>query len=406
MKYSFEPEFYHDSRKGFFNIFKDKIAEILSEISESKAYLLNGCIDNKTDKSIRKIVKYLIILDDNFYFKSMRKIFYKHIKELSKEKNLPKKIKFSYMELILKCDIELALSNNSKRVAYQKIPESIIKRMYDKLEYESFIKNFVLLFNVDNSYSLGFEALKQTKFEKKLLAHLIFSNILLNEIVNLELLEIEREKGLSQGKDIYFCKNDGNSINTDNLHENFNKISNNFAFKKLKNEFLKNLEIFLRKKIGETLKNNDTIINKIILNIKTKEAFLKDLYNWNNLSEFDKLISFESYDVQTQIFLNLILGIFNNNKKIIHSKEDNTSIIKNKASYSIEINKFISSLKEIYFQHIKSEFNKASNNLEAQICVKARYTNINNVKNKLNCFIDFFKLNYYFYTSISNIPIF
>ena len=122
-----------------------KILDILNNIN-------NIMIDNKS---------LLIILDDNFFLKSMRKKIYNSILDKIIRNNLNKKeinsIKFYYLEILLKpIDINYCLKMNSKRKINQRIPENIIMNMNNLFEYNSpyASKSQTFILNIENEESL------------------------------------------------------------------------------------------------------------------------------------------------------------------------------------------------------------------------------------------------------------
>ncbi len=70
-------------------------------------------------------VKHIILLDDNFYYKSMRHIFYKMAQEEQ----------FYFGQLFLKTSLETCLIRNQKRIGHGNVPEHVIKRMNEIFEW-------------------------------------------------------------------------------------------------------------------------------------------------------------------------------------------------------------------------------------------------------------------------------
>ena len=100
-----------------------------------------------------------IILDDNFFLKSMRKKIYNAILDILMQNNLiQKNINFYYIELFLKStDINYCLKMNSKRDNNQIIPDNIIINMNNIFEYNSPYtnKNQTIIININNEESLS-----------------------------------------------------------------------------------------------------------------------------------------------------------------------------------------------------------------------------------------------------------
>ena len=119
-----------------------KIQEILQEIN-----------DFNFNKSL------LIILDDNFFLKSMRKKIYNLIfDKIIEFQNNKSNIKFYYVELLLRPkDINYCLKKNLDRNNSQKIPDNIIVNMNKMFEYSSpyINKNQSIILDINNEESLN-----------------------------------------------------------------------------------------------------------------------------------------------------------------------------------------------------------------------------------------------------------
>ena len=220
---------------------------------------INYCLENLNHKN------YMILLDDNFFLKSMRKKIYNSFidKIFQFEKN--DNYNFFYSEIFLKCNnLEFVLNNNKKRK--EKIPENIIKRMNEIFAYESpyikntnqkiiLIENEKSLENFDFTEILKFENTIERKnnIEKKIIeknnkAKLIDNiEIIIRKKINQIMKEKKNQK---EGKNISLKKK-----------EFMKEISNYILLKECSNE---NLKVFL--------KNND--INEIITNEQLKNNFL------------------------------------------------------------------------------------------------------------------------------------
>ena len=220
---------------------------------------INYCLENLNHKN------YMILLDDNFFLKSMRKKIYNSFidKIFQFEKN--DNYNFFYSEIFLKCNnLEFVLNNNKKRK--EKIPENIIKRMNEIFEYESpyikntnqkiiLIENEKSLENFDFTEILKFENTIERKnnIEKKI----IEKN---NKAKLIDNIEIIIRKKISQIMKEKKNKKEGKNISL-KKKEFMKEISNYILLKECSNE---NLKVFL--------KNND--INEIITNEQLKNNFL------------------------------------------------------------------------------------------------------------------------------------
>jgi tRNA uridine 5-carbamoylmethylation protein Kti12 len=79
-----------------------------------------------------------VILDDNFYYKSMRRMFFK----------ISKKYQTSFLLILFKVDIKICLNNNNNRE--NKINEDIIFEMNKKIEFDNDLS--CEIFEFDNNY--------------------------------------------------------------------------------------------------------------------------------------------------------------------------------------------------------------------------------------------------------------
>jgi len=111
----------------------------------------------------------LVILDDNFFLKSMRKKIFNTLmdKVIELNSNL---IKFYYLEILLKpFDINYCLKMNLNREKTNIIPDNIIFKMNNIFEYNSPYANDsqVLILNISNEESLNNNKLIQEIFYNK-----------------------------------------------------------------------------------------------------------------------------------------------------------------------------------------------------------------------------------------------
>ena len=111
----------------------------------------------------------LVILDDNFFLKSMRKKIFNTLmdKVIELNSNL---IKFYYLEILLKpFDINYCLKMNLNREKTNIIPNNIIVKMNNIFEYNSPYANDsqVLILNISNEESLNNNKLIQEIFDNK-----------------------------------------------------------------------------------------------------------------------------------------------------------------------------------------------------------------------------------------------
>ena len=83
-------------------------------------------------------------MDDNFYFNSMKKPFYKFCKHKS----------ISYTELHLEANIDYCIELNAKRKYEDKIPEDVIYKIFKNFQWESFDKSLVFKIPIEGINSL------------------------------------------------------------------------------------------------------------------------------------------------------------------------------------------------------------------------------------------------------------
>jgi tRNA uridine 5-carbamoylmethylation protein Kti12 len=263
---------FKNCRKELFERFKNKIDEVINRRSS---------VSNK-DFILGQSERYFIILDDNFYFKSMRKPFFKYCKEIyrkySKIYNLNEinnktiyspsfDIQISYLEIHFRSKIDYALKLNSNRSGVDKIPDEVILRMSENFQWESFNKHLFYTLNIDSLNSLH-----EINFTE-IISKLEENKNILQEIVKISLLE-------SQFK----------SLSLLNKKEN-------------KAKFLDWLEINLRRKIGELIKSfNSNNSHNVIKNSSVSSSL------------FSKALSEKKKE-----FLQLI-------KNLIYKSQENTSI--------------------------------------------------------------------------------
>lgn len=138
-----------------------------------------NCYINTVDQIKNSNKKHILLLDDNFHFKSMRKPFYKNIKELS----LKNCYEVSYLEIHLSCSLAYAIKNNSNRKGFNYIPESVIIKMFNNFQFNSFIKDLSIQINPENSNPFNNSDLFFI-FQKLINNFKIISDLTLNESLN------------------------------------------------------------------------------------------------------------------------------------------------------------------------------------------------------------------------------
>jgi tRNA uridine 5-carbamoylmethylation protein Kti12 len=123
----------------------------LSIYNQSRLQLFNT-FKTIIHKYLNTSEKLFILLDDNFYFRSMRKPYYKFIKDILK--SCKACIKVSYLEVHLRAKLEYCINNNNQREGLELIPNEIIEKMHNSFEYHSFLKPLVYLKDITSREDL------------------------------------------------------------------------------------------------------------------------------------------------------------------------------------------------------------------------------------------------------------
>ena len=246
-----------------------KVKEIFNSIN-------NNCVLNKS---------IMIILDDNFFLKSMRKKIYNLLidKIIELNSNI---FQFYYMEILLKpFDINYCFKMNLNRENKSQIPENIIINMNNIFEYSSPYANNeqVLILDIINEQSLNDNLVKEIfnnkekyfinylnekkeKEEKIIIKKDEKSKLIddIEEIIRKEVNEIfkRNKENKKKGKEISIYKKEFMKLlinNIKNIENNKNEISNNNKdlFDLLKNNIInKNFNISENQQLIELIKDN------------------------------------------------------------------------------------------------------------------------------------------------------
>ena len=131
-----------------------KIKELLNNIN----------IDNNSKPLV-------IILDDNFFLKSMRKKIYNSIiDKILESKSIKNNIKYYFLEILLKPkDLNYCLTINKNRSNNQIIPKDVIVNMNNIFEYNSpyLNKNQIIILEINNEESLQNSCIIKDIFNNK-----------------------------------------------------------------------------------------------------------------------------------------------------------------------------------------------------------------------------------------------
>ena len=246
-----------------------KVKEIFNSIN-------NNCVLNKS---------IMIILDDNFFLKSMRKKIYNLLidKIIELNSNI---FQFYYLEILLKSfDINYCFKMNLNRENKSQIPENIIINMNNIFEYSSpYANNEQILildiineqsindnlikeiFNNKEKYFINYLNEKKEKEEKIIIKKDEKSKLIddIEEIIRKEVNEIfkRNKENKKKGKEISIYKKEFMKLlinNIKNIENNKNEISNNNKdlFDLLKNNIInKNFNISENQQLIELIKDN------------------------------------------------------------------------------------------------------------------------------------------------------
>ena len=246
-----------------------KVKEIFNSIN-------NNCVLNKS---------IMIILDDNFFLKSMRKKIYNLLidKIIELNSNI---FQFYYLEILLKpSDINYCFKMNLNRENKSQIPENIIINMNNIFEYSSPYANneqvLILdiineqsindnlvkeIFNNKEKYFINYLNEKKEKEEKIIIKKDEKSKLIddIEEIIRKEVNEIfkRNKENKKKGKEISIYKKEFMKLlinNIKNIENNKNEISNNNKdlFELIKNNIInKNFNISENQQLIELIKDN------------------------------------------------------------------------------------------------------------------------------------------------------
>ena len=250
--------------------------DYLLKVKEIFNCINNNCVLNKS---------IMIILDDNFFLKSMRKKIYNLLidKIIELNSNI---FQFYYLEILLKpFDINYCFKMNLNRENKSQIPENIIINMNNIFEYSSpYANNEQILildiineqsindnlvkeiFNNKEKYFINYLNEKKEKEEKIIIKKDEKSKLIddIEEIIRKEVNEIfkRNKENKKKGKEISIYKKEFMKLlinNIKNIENNKNEISNNNKdlFDLLKNNIInKNFNISENQQLIELIKDN------------------------------------------------------------------------------------------------------------------------------------------------------
>ena len=244
-----------------------KIKDILDDIEN---------IVNNNNKST------LVILDDNFFLKSMRKKIYNSLMDKIIELNSDSNFKFYYLEILLKpLDLNYCLKMNNLREKNSQIPENIIINMNNIFEYNSpYINN---------------------------------SQILILEIKNEESMNSNIIKEIFNNKEKYIINNNKNNF----------EIKEKIIFEKNeKAKLIDGIEDIIRKEVNLILKSNDENKKKGKEISKYKKEYMKIIYNNIKYLENNEVYNTPLLDALKNCIKNKNFNISQNQQIMELIKED------------------------------------------------------------------------------------
>eukprot|EP00944_MAST-04C_sp_MAST-4C-sp1_P010263 g10263.t1 len=125
----FDANAWRDSRKCIFQKVEQLVSCLESRKSLSDKALLQGVdifsIPETAFSTSSSSVENIILLDDNFYYKSMRHVFFR----IAQEKQI------CFGQLFLKASVRTCMERNRLRTGVEKVPETVIERMNEIFEW-------------------------------------------------------------------------------------------------------------------------------------------------------------------------------------------------------------------------------------------------------------------------------
>ena len=213
--------------------------------------------------AINKDESILIILDDNFYLKSMRKKIYQSMNDIIDNEERSGSFDWFYGEIFLQCsDINYILTQNEERK--EKIPNEIITKMNTLFEYSS-----PYLSNPNSTFTLS--------INNKSLLHQLNYEELFTQVEKCCL--IKREKGKS--------------------------IQSEIISKDSQAQFIDLIELKLRQSINQFMKTNkNKSINGKVISNKKKEYMSILISHIHNLPTKESITDTEMRDILTVLHSN------------------------------------------------------------------------------------------------------
>ena len=270
-----------------------------------KELLNNTNIDNNSKPLV-------IILDDNFFLKSMRKKIYNSIiDKILESKSIKNNIKYYFLEILLKPkDLNYCLTINKNRSSNQIIPKDVIVNMNNIFEYNSpyLNKNQSIILEINNEESLQNSCIIKDIFNNK------------------EKYIIKQKENEEKEKEKIIIEKDNKAKLIDSIEDLVRKEVSEIL-KSNKNNRKKGKEISIHKKeYMKIILNNIKKIEKDKIN-SDKGNIINDNNNNNNENNI-RLFNFLKDCVtnnikditQNENYIKVIKEDFNNylNEKVIH----------------------------------------------------------------------------------------
>ena len=124
---SFEPQFWKNARSAVEQYVKSLVLAVKSqggsEAVQGAEFVQRYQTAHQSER-LPNNVKTIILLDDNFYYRSMRHPFFQMARDYS----------CGFAHLVVSVDLEVALLRNSLRQGVERIPDAVVKRMSQLFE--------------------------------------------------------------------------------------------------------------------------------------------------------------------------------------------------------------------------------------------------------------------------------
>ncbi len=164
---------------------------------------------------------YLIFVDDNLYYNSMRHAYYVMARDMQ----------IAICIIFVKASLNTCLKRNSQRTSISRVPDKVIYEMYEKIEYDT-PSNLVNSIVIDNDFT--FNTSSQTSILMETIVKFILDCVMHPLRNDKELLSMEQERSREANKKLLHLLDLALRKRINNLVLSSNLINNNrkdFALK-------------------------------------------------------------------------------------------------------------------------------------------------------------------------------